>query len=67
MSAKAIKLIANPTTSPPDKNKPYIAVDVDGEEKWFLLSDDATDVTDADFDFDKGKKAAAKKAKKATE
>ena len=58
MNTKGIKLIANPKTSPPDKNKPYIAVEVDGQEKWFLLSDEAADVTDGDFDFAKGKQWA---------
>lgn len=55
-----------PKTSPPAKNKPYVAVsDTKGNEQWLLVTTDADDgITDADFDFDKGKKWAAEQRKK---
>lgn len=60
-----VQLITNPKTQPPGKG-PYIAVrGEDGKEKWLLLADERTDgITDADFDFDKGKKWAAEQRKK---
>ena len=58
-----VKLITNPKTKPPGKG-PYIAVEVDGKEQWYLLADERSDgITDADFDFDKGKKWAAEQRK----
>lgn len=51
-----IEFVTDPKTKSPDATKPYVAVMVGGEEKWILLATDSSDgVTDADFDFGKGK------------
>lgn len=55
------QLITNPTTKPPDPNKPYIPVLVDGEEVWFEVSEDGQDgITARDYDFKRGEAWAAK-------
>lgn len=49
------QLITNPTTKPPNPNKPYIPVLVDGKEVWFEVSEDGQDgITARDFDFGRG-------------
>lgn len=50
----AVKFVTNPTTEPPDRNKAYICILENGQEKWLELATDAGDgITDSDFDFGK--------------
>lgn len=57
-----VKLITNPKTKPPGDG-PYVAVEVDGKERWFKLASDTDDgIVDADFDFAQGQKWVEKKA-----
>ena len=59
-----VKLVQKPKTRPPG-NGSYLAVEgPNGEEQWLQVATDAADgVTDADFDFAKGKKWAAQQKK----
>jgi hypothetical protein len=59
-----VKLITNPKTKPPGEG-PYIPVEVDGKETWFLIANEKSDgITDADFEpGGKGTKAPAKAGK----
>lgn len=67
MATKAVQIVTNPKTSPPDKNKPYIPLLVDGKEVWYLLQADEADLEPGDFDFAKGKKWAREQRKKERE
>lgn len=58
-----VKLVEKPTTKPPGQGT-YVAVQgPGGKEQWLQVATDAEDVTDADFNFDKGKQWAAQQKK----
>lgn len=68
MKTRQVKPVTEAKTAPPSQKGSYVAVTGDdGQEKWVLVATDAADgVTDADMDFEQGKRWAAEQQKKKT-
>jgi hypothetical protein len=60
MEAQEAQWVTSPATQPPDGgNSSSVPLEVDGKEQWVTVATDAGDgITDADLDFEQGKRWA---------